>query len=218
VASFDVEYLNDLRGRVRDEISEQKLVCDLFAGCLDRSYYARYLENVWHYAQHSAVVIGTAGARCVPTHPKLADYLLHHARQELGHEEWALSDLAAMGISTEQVRVSRPVLACAAMVGMEYYVAAHANPVGIFGWLYVLEAMGDDLGHAAAQSVRRGLDLPDGIKFLAGHGEADAEHTKDIIEQIKHNVPTRDLKYVYFVADVMAELYVLMFRQISDGK
>lgn len=213
-----MEYLNDLRARVREGISEQRLVRDLFAGALERAYYARYLENVWHYAQHSAVVIGLAGARCVATHPKLADYLLHHAREELGHEEWALADLAAMGIGAEQVRASRPVLACAEMVGMEYYVAAHANPVGIFGWLFVLEAMGDDLGHAAAESVKRGLDLPDGIKFLAGHGEADEDHTKDIIEQIERNVPAADREDVHFVAEVMADLYVRMFREISEGR
>jgi hypothetical protein len=212
-----VDYLNDLRGRVRDGISEQRLVRDLFAGRLERAYYARYLENVWHYAQHSSVVIGTAGARCVTTHPKLADYLLHHAREELGHEEWALADLAAMGIGAERVRASRPVLACAAMIGMEYYVAAHGNPVGIFGWLFVLEAMGDDLGHAAAESVKRELDLPDGIRFLAGHGDADAAHTKDITEQIERNVTGADLQDVHFVADVMADLYVRMFREISDG-
>jgi len=213
-----MEYLNNLRARVRQGISEQKLVRDLFEGRLERHFYARYLENVWHYAQHSSTVIGTAGSRCVATHPKLADYLLHHAREELGHEAWALADMAAMGIGPEQVRASRPVLACAAMVGMEYYVAAHANPVGIFGWLFVLEAMGDDLGHDAAESVRRGLDLPDGIRFLARHGDADRAHTKDVIEQIERNVPAADLKDVHFVADVMADLYVRMFREISEGR
>jgi heme oxygenase len=213
-----LDHLNRLRTRVRDEILDQPIVRALFAGSLDRAAYARYLENVWHYAQHSAIVIGLAGTRCVATHPELADYLLRHAREELGHDGWALDDLAALGMTEDRVRAGRPVPACAAMIGVEYYVAAHANPVGIFGWLFVLEAMGDDLGHAVAKGVAQGLALPDGIRFLAGHGEADEEHTREIVEQIERYVRPADQAEVHFVADVIADLYVRMFREIGEGK
>ena len=44
-----------------------------------------------------------------------------------------------------------------------------ANPVGLFGWLYVLEAMGDDLGGMVAKALGNALQLDSGLKFLAGH-------------------------------------------------
>lgn len=213
-----MQHLNDLRAKVRAEILDTRIVSDLFSGQLGRPAYARYLQNVWYYAQHSSIVIGLAGARCVPTHPALADYLMHHAQEELGHDQWALDDLAAMGITEDEVRESRPVPACAAMVGMEYFVAGHANPVGLFGWLFVLESMGDDLGHEVADRLREGLELPDGVKFLAGHGDADEDHTRDIIEKIEKDVPAADMADVHFVADVMADLYVRIFREIGEGK
>ena len=213
-----MEHLNQIRARMRGDILQQKIVRDLFEGNLDPAAYVRYLENIWYYAQHSSIVIGLAGARAVSSHPKLADYLLHHAREELGHDEWALEDLAALGVPMERVKASRPVPACAAMVGMEYFVAGHGNPVGIFGWLFTLEAMGDDLGHAVADRVKQGLDLPKGVKFLAGHGTADEDHVKDIIEQIEKNVPADDLADVHFVAEVMADLYVRIFTEIGEGK
>ena len=78
---------------------------------------------------------------------------MHHADEELGHEQWALDDLAVLGVPAQLVRASRPVPACAAMIGYEYYIAAHANPVALFGWLYTLEAMGDDLGSRIARNV-----------------------------------------------------------------
>ncbi len=209
--------LEGIRSRVRDGITNIAGIQQVLEGKADSKLYQRYLMNVWHYAQHSSTVIGLAGARCVPDHPELARYLLHHALEELGHEAWAITDLAALGVSEDTLRASRPATSCAAMIGFEYFTAGHANPVGLFGWLYVLEAMGDDLGHVVADSIARGLDLPDGVKFLAGHGEADEEHTKDIIAQIETNIPAADMAYVHHVADVVGELYVRMFQEIEAG-
>jgi heme oxygenase len=213
-----LEQLEHLRTHVRESLLGLDGIQAVVAGNADPAFYRRYLENVWHYAQHSSVVIGLAGSRCVATHPPLAQYLLHHALEELGHDAWALEDLAALGADVAAARRSRPVPACAAMIGFEYYTAGHANPVGIFGWLYVLEAMGDDLGHLAAAAVAAGLSLPDGVRFLAGHGDADEDHTRDIIEQIETNIPADDMDDVIHVAEVVADLYVRMFEEIGDGK
>ena len=213
-----MEYLSGVRTRVRENLLGLEAVGKVLGGSSDPAFYTRYLENIWHYAQHSATVIGLAGSRCVLTHPKLADYLLHHALEELGHEQWALDDLAALNVAKEKVMASRPVPACASMIGLEYYVAGHSNPVGLFGWLFVLEAMGDDLGHVASEAIKKGLNLPDGVKFLSGHGEADKDHTKEIIDQIEHNVTGQDLDEVHFIADVMGDLYVRMFAEIGEGK
>ena len=210
-----MDYLLKVRQQVLEGIKATDTLTNLIAGKLEPRVYARYLTNVWHYAQHSAIVIGTAGSRCVTDDPALAHYLLHHAREELGHDQWALDDLAAMGIGEDAVRASRPTPSCAAMVGVEYYPAMYANPVGLFGWMYVLEAMGDDLGFLASDSISSSMGLAGGVKFLAGHGEADAEHTVDLTEQIAENVRDGDAADVNHVADVIAGLYVRMFEEIS---
>ena len=202
-----MEYLLQLRQQVLNSIKSSETVARVLAGQPD--------PDVWHYAQHSSVVIGLAGSRCVQSHPKLADYLMIHAREELGHDEWALADLAALGVSESEVRASRPTPSCAAMVGFEYYTAGYANPVGIFGWLYVLEAMGEDLGSVVSDRLREGLGISRGVKFLEGHGEADVDHTRDLTEQISDNVPQKDLADVHHVADVVADLYSRMFQEIG---
>ena len=211
-----MQYLSSVRQRVLEGITATPIVANVLSGDADRQAYTRYLTNVWHYAQHSSIVIGLAGSRCVTGHPELATYLLHHAQEELGHDQWALDDLAALGVQEEEVRASRPVVSCAAMIGYEYYVAGVANPVGLFGWLYVLEAMGDDLGGMAAKALGGALNLEQGLKFLAGHGEADVEHTRDIIAQIEQHIDGPDLADVQHVADVVADLYVRMFQELSD--
>ena len=210
-----MDYLLDVRRAVLERIKATDAVGRLFSGGFDPQVYGRYLTNVWHYAIHSSTVIGLAGARAVRDNPKLADYLLHHAREELGHDEWALQDLAALGLDEATVRRTRPVPACAAMIGYEYYIAGHANPVGLFGWLYVLEAMGDDLGHIVSDLIEAGGNLPDGVKFLRGHGEADAAHTEDLTRQIRDNVNDRDRPDIHHVADVVGDLYVRIFEEIG---
>ncbi len=211
-----MEHLIEVRRNVLERIRASSALTGILSGERSREIYIEYLMNVWHYAQHSAVVIGMAGARAVPENPKLADYLLHHAREELGHEQWALQDLAALGIGGEKVKASRPVTSCAAMIGYEYYVAGHANPVGLFGWLYVLESMGDDLGHVVSQHIGDNLGLKSAVKFLAGHGEADEAHTADLTVQISDNVRPEDRPDVHHVADVIAELYTGMFEEIGQ--
>jgi len=211
-----MDYLLQVRKNVLEAIQLTPAVQGVLSGEPNPVVYGRYLTNVWHYAQHSSIVIGHAAARCVPDNPKLADYLFHHAREELGHDVWALQDMEALGMNIDDVRKSRPVPSCAAMVGFEYFTASHANPVGLFGWLYVLEAMGDDLGQVVSERIAQGLKLPDGVKFLKGHGEADVAHTKDLTEQIQTNIDSQDIDDVYHVADVMADLYVRIFREIGE--
>lgn len=215
-----MDHLLRVRRQTLEGIVAVEAVRGTLAGRLDSVLYAAYLKNVFHYAQHSSTVIAMAGARCVRTHPELAHYLLVHAEEELGHEQWALDDLAALGVSAEQVRSSRPVPACAAMIGYEYYLAGHANPVGLFGWLYTLEAMGDDLGGRMAQAVgsRLGASGESGIRFLAGHGIADHAHTADLTRMISEHIrDPADRADVRHAADVVGDLYVRMFQQVAAG-
>jgi heme oxygenase len=213
-----MEYLLGVRKRVLERLTSTRAMAAVLSGSVERSAYARYLTNVYHYARHSSTVIAMAGARCVDGHPKLADYLLRHAQEELGHDEWALADLADLGMDAEAVRATRPTPSCAAMIGYEYFVAGHANPVGLFGWLYVLEAMGDDLGEKVARRLDESLGLSGkGLRFLAGHGRADHDHTADLTHQIAANVCSAgDRADIHHVADVVAELYVRMFEEVTQ--
>jgi hypothetical protein len=99
-----------------------------------------------------------------------------------------------------------------------YYTAAFANPVGLFGWMYILEAVGNDLGSEAAEKLNKGLRLGNkGLRFVGGHGVADRTHTKAIEDQIGRHVKRGDMADVQYVAEVAADLYVRMFREVGGG-
>ena len=104
------------------------------------------------------------------------------------------------------------------MIGYVHYVAGVANPVGLFGWMYVLEAVGEDLGAALGERLK--ASFPGGLRhrFVAGHGLADVGHTHEIAEQIeKHVRDPDDRRDVDRVADVVAVLYVRMFQEIGEA-
>lgn len=215
-----MEHLLDVRKRVFTELSDTKVVKALFSGTPDPTAYVRYLINVYNYAQYSPKVMAIASSRCMDTHPELARYLLHHADEEQGHDKWALEDLRDLNVTDAVIRAARPVPSCAAMIGYIYYVASYANPIGLFGWMYVLEALGNDLGTVVAKQLKEALGLSGrGLRFVEGHGVSDMDHTKDLTEQIQSYVRQKeDLAEVYYVADVVADLYLRMFREIGEER
>ena len=214
-----MQELLKIRTRVRENIISSIQPMGVFEGTPSREAYIHYLKNVYGYAQHSPKVIALAASRCMNSHPEIAKYLLIHAEEERGHHLWALADLKDLGVEGDDVKSSYPVPACTSMIGMMYYIAGHANPVGLFGWLYVLEAMGDDLGAVVTQRYDEGLKLKGkALRFLKGHGENDVEHTKDLTEVIaRHIVLRQDISDVNHVAEVIGDLYVRLFKEIADG-
>ncbi len=67
------------------------------------------------------------------------------------------------------------------MLGLEYLFAAHLDPVGLFGWMFVLESLGAMVGGSMASSIDRTLGLNGkGMYFLSGHAQADSHHAEDL--------------------------------------
>ena len=169
-------------------------------------------------------MIGLAGTRCVLSHPPLAQYLLHHAQEELGHDQWALQDLAALGVSEAKARKSRPVPACAAMVGFEYYIAGYGNPVALFGWLYVLEAMANGVpvvqpSHGAFPELIAGTG--GGALVEAGSVEALADGIFDLWQdpERRQRLGRAGQQAVHerYNADVMAAETLAIYERVVSG-
>jgi pyrroloquinoline quinone (PQQ) biosynthesis protein C len=200
------------------ELATCRILADALAGRSRSEDYIAYLTNVFHYARFSPVIMAAAASRTSQSHPELSLYLLKHAGEEQGHDVWALEDLARLGVSGETVRQARPVPACAALVGYVHNLATAKNPIATFGWMYVLEAVGADIGVAAGAKLgathSSGEDAP--IRFVAGHGEADTDHTIQITAQIEAHVQdASDREDVCEAARVVSFLYTTMFRQIG---
>ena len=209
--------LNQLRGSVAEQLTGTRVARALFDGTLARETYVDYLINVHYYARFSPILMAAAAARCTTSNEPLSLYLLHHADEEMGHERWAYDDLRVLGVDEETIRAGRPTVSCQALVGLTHYVAYHDNPIGLFGWMYVLESVGSDLGPAVGDELRKVFGLTDaGVKFVEGHGINDAGHAADLEEKIAAYVTeAEDAEAVEQVAETVVDLYVRMFREIG---
>jgi pyrroloquinoline quinone (PQQ) biosynthesis protein C len=210
-----IKHLTSLRRKVDEQLRGLALVQDALEGRLDRTIYVRYLNEIAHqYAPHSPKVMCLAASRCVNTHPELAQYLLNHAAEERGHNEWAHADLRDLRVKEGIILSTRAVPACAAMIGYTYYLAGHGNPVALYGWMYILEAVGADLGPDAAEGLKRRFGKS--LHFVGGHAVADQQHTQELQDHIQRYVRLpEDKAEVLHAAEVSADLYVRMFEQIQ---
>lgn len=214
---FVMSYLDTLRVHTASRLESVEVIRSLFDGKPDVQSYIRYLINVNKYAEHSPKVIAMAAARCMSSHRELASYLLRHAEEEKGHDLWALEDLIDLGIDPSYVQDQYPVKACSSMIGFMYYTACHQNPVGLFGWMYILEAIGNDLGALVADKLDGSLGLNGkSLRFVAGHAMSDQDHTKDLTNVIERYVTKpKDMADINHTARVISDLYIRMFEEIS---
>lgn len=210
-----MQALRTIRHEIQQQLLATPVVARAAAGNMSVADYTRYLTNVWHYASQSSRVIGLAASALVNSHPPLAQYLFHHANEELGHDAWAAADLAHLGMSDAELHASRPTFHCEAMIAYEFYLARGPKPVALFAWLYVLESMGDDLGGKIAQAIAQDEHMAGALRFLAGHGEADVAHTADLTAMIEQHIHGSDMDEVVHAAGVVRDLYVGLFQDIG---
>jgi heme oxygenase len=213
------ETLHTLQDRTQSALLATRIVRSLSQGTVRRSQYRAYLVDVHAYACHSPQVIGLAATRLASSHPALASYLFVHAGEELGHDRWAADDLQDLGVDAAR-RSALPVSSpCLRMIGLEYLYAAHLNPVGLFGWMFVLESLGGSIGGRIAHGLDQALGLEGrALRFLAGHGQADAQHARELFAVISAHVQTEaDLAVFHRVASESAELYVSILDAAFDA-
>jgi pyrroloquinoline quinone (PQQ) biosynthesis protein C len=200
-----------IRTNTNERIHGSDLVYGLLNGEPNMESYKRYLLDVRSYAVHSPVVIGLAGSRATQTNRGVGAYLLHHATEEVGHEDWAAADLRKLGMADEAILAHTPSLPCQSMIALEYYWANVTNPVSVMGWMFTLEALGDDMGHyiaAAVDNHQSGASV-----FVNQHGTADHDHIADIIGTLERHVENdRDRQDVLRAAQTASDLYVGIVR------
>jgi pyrroloquinoline quinone (PQQ) biosynthesis protein C len=211
-----IKQLLNIRRQVNDQLRAFPFIQDALRGTLEQSVYLQYLDRVANqYAPHSPKVMALAASRCINTHPELGEYLLKHASDERGHNEWSNSDLLQLGVKRTASGYNA-VPACSAMIGYTYYLAGYGNPIALYGWMYILEAVGADLGEDAAKGLKKRFSKS--LRFVAGHATADKKHTQELQRAIgRHVRDSGDKADVLHAAEVSANLYVDMFEQVQNG-
>ncbi len=187
------------------------------AGQISRDLYIAFLTQAYHHVRHTVPLMMAVGSRLPATHRWLLDEVAHYVEEEMGHDEWILSDIEHAGGDRLAASRSLPASATDAMVGFAYDVAMRRNPVGFFGMVFVLEGTSVALALRAADRIQSVLDLPpQAMTYLRSHGELDQEHIHHLADILNRLESDADREAVVTSAKTFFWLYGNVFRSLPS--
>ncbi len=122
-----------------------------------------------------------------PLAAPLIEYFGEHIPEELGHDDWLLHSLEALGFRSEDVWAQIPPGTVAGMVGSQYYWILHKHPVALLGYIKVVESDPNTKEQVDSMIARTGLPR-DAFKFHFGHVNLEPKHNADL-DQLLDSLP-----------------------------
>jgi pyrroloquinoline quinone (PQQ) biosynthesis protein C len=143
--------------------------------------------------------------------------IANYIEEEIGHEEWILNDIEALGGDRKAAAQCNAALSTDVMVSYAYDTIARKNPVGFFGMVYVLEKTSSTIATAAAEKIQGALNLPkSAMSYMISHGSLDVGHMQDFERIVNRLATKQDQEAVIDMALAMYELYGNVFKEIPS--
>lgn len=191
------------------------LIGSAVEGRVTRPVYLLFLSQAYHHVRHTCPLLSLAAARTTDSAYRTALYT--YIDEERGHDEWILSDIAAMG--GDAVRIDRmpPRPPCRAMVAYAYYAVEWISPYALLGMVHVLEGMSALLAGKAAAALRQSLGggSERGFRYLASHGALDGGHT-EFFADLVNGLPAAANEPIIDCAKIVYWLYGNIFRDLEQ--
>jgi len=194
---------------------DSAIVADALSGNVTREQYIEFLTRAFHHVRHTPSLLMACGGRLDDAREWLRAEVAEYAREEIGHHEWILDDIAAAGGDAAAIRASAPEFHTELLVAYAYDTIMRRNPVGIFGMVYVLEGTSVRLACDVAESIQGTLGLPaNAFTYLNSHGALDVEHMGHF-EKLVNRLDKPDQDCVEHCAKVCFRLYTNVLTGIE---
>ncbi|HEY7775221.1 MAG TPA: iron-containing redox enzyme family protein [Kineobactrum sp.] len=211
--------LQDSTATEREALLHTALVQDALAGRLGTQQYVAFLCQAYHHVKHTVPLLMAAGARLPSSKEWLRTALAEYIEEELGHQEWILSDIAACGYDPEKARASLPNRATELMVAYAYHIIDRVNPVGFFGMVHVLEGTSVTVADSAADGIAATTGLPPkAFTYLRSHGALDVEHVQFFANLMNKIDCVEDQRQILHCARHFYHLYADVYRSVSASQ
>jgi pyrroloquinoline quinone (PQQ) biosynthesis protein C len=201
----------------RRELLRVQIIQDALAGRIRLPQYIAFLTQAYHHVKHTVPLLMACGGRLPQRLSWLRAAIAEYIQEEIGHEEWILSDIAACGADAERVRGGRPNFATEQMLAYAYHLIDRGNPVAFFGMVHVLEGTSIAIATNAAAAIRAALGLPPAaLTYLSSHGRLDIEHVQ-VFEGLMNRLDDpQDQAAVIDCAQSIYRLYGDIFRSLPS--
>ncbi|MDX8413657.1 MAG: iron-containing redox enzyme family protein [Mariprofundales bacterium] len=185
------------------------------AGELGSESYLAFLTQAYHHVKHTVPLLMACGGRLPERLEWLRVAIGEYIEEEMGHQEWILNDIKAMGGDDKAVRNGTPLPATDIMVAYAYDTIMRRNPVGFFGMVLVLEGTSIALATNAAAAIQSSTGLPDSaFSYLTSHGNLDIGHV-DFFKGLMNKLDQEgDKQSVIYGGQIFYQLYGDIFRAL----
>jgi len=202
----------------RQQLFAIPVIEDALRGQVTTRQYIAFLSQAYHHVKHTVPLLMACGSRLDGKHEWLREAMAEYIAEEVGHQDWILSDIAACGGDAEAVGNARPHASTELMVAYAYHQIDRGNPVSFLGMVHVLEGTSTALATHAADTLRSTLGLPpQAFSYLSSHGSLDLEHVaffEKLVNRLQH---IDDHRAVVHMARMMYHLYGNVFRSLPHG-
>jgi pyrroloquinoline quinone (PQQ) biosynthesis protein C len=180
--------------------------------------YIAFLTQAYHHVKHTLPLLMACGSRMSMEQEWIRVAMAEYIEEELGHQEWILSDIDAAGGDAKLVRSGKPDLHTDIMVAFAYDLIARKNPVGFLGMVYVLEHTSTELATGAANTLKSSLGLPDkAFSYLYSHGSLDLDHIVFYEKLVNRLESAEDKQAVIESVKAFYYLYGNIFAELGAG-
>ena len=178
--------------------------------------YKEFLTQAYHHVKYTVPLLMACGSLLSEEYEWLRVAIGEYIEEEMGHQEWILNDISALGGDKEAIRMSRPNIETEVMVSYAWDTIHRVNPIGFFGMVFVLEGTSIALATQAAESIKKKNNLGnEAFSYLNSHGSLDIEHVA-FFENLMNKVTNQDDKdVIVHCAKVFYKLYGDIFRSIQ---
>ncbi len=202
----------------RNALLSLPILHDATVGHVTSEEYRDFLTQAYHHVSHTVPLLMACGARLPPRLDWLRDAVAEYIEEELGHERWILDDIRTAGGDADKVATGTPLPETELMVAYAYDGIARGNPVSFFGMVLVLEGTSVTLATQAAQSLQRGLGLPQSaFRYLGSHGQLDQQHVGFFAGLMDRLEDPADRQAVIHAARMFYRLYAAIFRALRPA-
>lgn len=201
----------------RNELQSLPIIRAGAAGQVSLAAYIAFLTEAYHHVKHTTPLLMACGGRLPERYEWLRTAVAEYIEEEVGHQEWILSDIKACGGDAEAVRNGKPRVATELMVAYAYDTIARINPVGFFGMVLVLEGTSVALATHAGKALQQSLNLGNNaFSYLTSHGSLDVSHVDFYESLINRVTDPADQACLIHSAKMFYKLYGDIFRDLGD--
>lgn len=153
-----------------------------------RPLYQLLMVQMYHYTKWNSINQAVAAGRVPPERMAVLKFVYRHAREELGHENFVLHDMKALGLLDRALIEAPPLPATQAFVGYLNNVCRELGAIPRLGYSAWAESSYDHVD-LIMKAVRNDLKLSDAqMTFMVAHHRIDIEHARQVRDVLEKDI------------------------------